>query len=789
MIDGRLAVPAAAAWAGAVLVTIAVQVDPLPSQRYRLALIAAGVAIAVATAIGLRFAHNLALGLLIALGLGLGGASAGLQVAALTADPVADWVERRATVTLTGVVTTDPVIRTRSAAAIWQPSRTAEIRLATSTGAARGTGARVEVPVRVRLPVEASIPPPGSSVTVTGRLAPSRQPDTAAILIADNAILVNAPPGPLDAAANAMRAGLRQSVSGASPDAAALVAGLAVGDESLQSSALDDAMRASGLSHLTAVSGGNVAIILVVVLAATRFMRLRLPARIVIALAALACFVVLVRPQPSVVRAAAMGVVMVIALASGGRRTGPSVLATAVLVLVIIAPLLTVTWAFALSVFATGGLILLAPWLLERLQRVQLTARWPSAVTEGLAITLAAQLATAPLLITMGAAVGWAAIPANLLAMPAVAPVTVLGLIAALVSPIVPVLAVPIAQVAAWPAGWIAAVAHASSRLPMATMPWPSGIVGLLALVAAAFLGMAVHRGLRRRFPQGVPRGVTVGVVGAVVLAIAMLVIAPPRLRGWPPPGWHLVACDVGQGDGLVARAGPDAAIVIDVGPDPRAMRECLEDLGIRRVGAVILTHFHADHVDGLPALLDHVDVGEVTVTAVADPPEEAAYVNALLAERGMTVQIARVGDVRRFGEVTWQVLWPRRVITRGSIPNNASVVMRLDIAGTTVLLPGDIEAEAQAAVMAAAPGMRVHVMKVPHHGSRNQHPRLPAWSGARVALISCGAGNRYGHPHPDTLRAWEAVGALIGRTDIGGDLAVVRTAEGALGLVARGPG
>lgn len=791
MIDGRLAVPAAAAWGGAVLVTIVTQSESLPTSRHRLALcLLAGILIcAGGIVIGSVIGRRRTVGLLIGLGLAVGGASAGLQIAALTGEPMGGWVEQRATATLTGIVTSDPVIRTRPAAAVWQPARTAEIRFATTTAAARGASIGVEVPLRIRMAVDTAIPPPGTAVSITGRLAASRQPDVAAILTATEPPIVIGAPGPLDAVANAMRAGLRSSVAGVQPDAAALVAGLSVGDESLQSSSLDDAMRASGLSHLTAVSGGNVAIVLVAVLGATRLLRVRLPARIVLALLALGCFVVLVRPQPSVVRAAAMGVVMVVALATGGRRTGPSVLAAAVLVLVVVAPLLTVTWAFALSVFATAGLILLAPSVMHALRTWRITARWPPAITEGLAITLAAQVATAPLLITMGAAVGWAAIPANLLAMPAVAPVTILGLIAALLSPVTPPIAEPLAHVAAWPAGWIASVAHVCSRLPLATIPWPTGLLGLLALAGAVGLGLALRWWLRARYPTGVPRQLTAVLAGAVALALVLLTVAPPRLRGWPPPNWVLVACDVGQGDGIVARAGPDSAVVIDVGPDPRTMRQCLADLGIRQIGAVILTHFHADHVDGLSGILDHLPVGSVTITAVADPREESAHVTSVLAEHGMTAEIARVGDVRRFGEVTWRVLWPRRIITSGSIPNNASVVTVLDIAGTRVLLPGDLEIEAQTALMAVAPGLRVDVMKVPHHGSRNQAPRLPAWSGARVALISCGVENRYGHPHPDTLRAWEAAGALVGRTDTDGDLAVVRSPDGRIGLVTRGPG
>jgi competence protein ComEC len=136
---------------------------------------------------------------------------------------------------------------------------------------------------------------------------------------------------------------------------------------------------------------------------------------------------------------------------------------------------------------------------------------------------------------------------------------------------------------------------------------------------------------------------------------------------------------------------------------------------------------------------------------------------------------------------VSWRVLWPRRVIRAGSVPNNASVGIVLETAGTTFLFTGDVEAEAQSAIIASEPGLRVDVVKVPHHGSRNLDPRLPAWSGGRIALVSVGEGNTYGHPAPETLDAWAAVGALVGRTDEQGDLAVVRDSEGNLGLVSRG--
>ena len=202
---------------------------------------------------------------------------------------------------------------------------------------------------------------------------------------------------------------------------------------------------------------------------------------------------------------------------------------------------------------------------------------------------------------------------------------------------------------------------------------------------------------------------------------------------------------------------------------------------------ALILTHFHADHVNGLPGVLRDRQVAAVFVSPVNDPPEQVAMVLGWLDGIAPAPVAVRVGEVRTTGSVSWRVVWPRRVIRAGSIPNNASVSVVLEAEGTTFLLAGDVEAEAQSAIIAAEPDLRVDVVKVPHHGSRNQDPRLPAWSGGRIALVSVGVGNTYGHPAPETLDAWVRAGALVGRTDEQGDLAVVRDADGNLGLVTRG--
>ncbi len=793
MIDARLLLPAASAWLAAVLVIVGTGLIGDPVERHGIAVILASSGCAVGVALvlaALRLPIRWRPALLSAgFGLALGACSAGAHVWAITPEPVAAWTSARASAGVVAVVNGEPVTRAIGTAAVWQSSSSTEVRIATTMISARGERVLVALPLSLRVDEPGLVPAPGTEIVVSGRLGPATKPDLAGVLTmrSESGLTILRPPGPVDSAASSMREGLRESLAGVGPDAAALVAGLSVGDESLQSAGLDDSMQASGLSHLTAVSGGNVAIILAVVLGIARLLRWRMPTRVIVALAALGYFVILVRPQPSVVRAAVMGVVMVLALLTGGRRSGPAVLATAVLVLVVVSPALAVSWAFGLSVFATGGLILLTPSVAARLARWRITRRWPPALQEGVAVTTAAQLATLPLLVGMGASVGWVAVPANLLAMPAVAPVTILGLIAAMVAPFSLPVAAVIAQVAALPAAWIAWVASACSTLPFAAFPWPSGFMGVILLAIATPLLFVAHRLVRRLYPTGIPRQVMTTGAAVVVLVLTVLSLAPAGRRGWPPAGWLMVACSVGQGDGLIIRDGEGSAVIIDAGPDPALIDACLDDLGVTAVTALILTHFHADHVNGVPGVLRDREVAAVFASPVDDPPEQVAMVLGWLSGIAPAPVAVRVGEIRTTGSVSWRVLWPRRVIRAGSVPNNASVGIVLESAGTTFLFTGDVEAEAQSAIIASEPGLRVDVVKVPHHGSRNLDPRLPAWSGGRIALVSVGEGNTYGHPAPETLDAWAAVGALVGRTDEQGDLAVVRDGDGNLGLVSRG--
>jgi competence protein ComEC len=384
-------------------------------------------------------------------------------------------------------------------------------------------------------------------------------------------------------------------------------------------------------------------------------------------------------------------------------------------------------------------------------------------------------------LVLITPSLGLLAVPANVLAEPAVPAATVIGVLVAVVGVAVPAGGVLLAHVALLPPWWIVTVAHMVAQLPMASVSWPQGVAGAVLVVLALCCARVLAPTLLRR-------PATCAAVCTGVLVVAWIGVPPLPWQQWPPKGWLLVACDVGQGDGLVVSTGPGAAVVVDAGPDPVAVDRCLRDLRVTVVPLLLLTHFHADHVEGLPGVLRRRHVGEIEVTVLADPPDEVRRVHQWAADAHVPVHQVRIGEQRSIGDVSWTVLWPARVIEEESRPNNASVVMRLVTHGVVVLLTGDVEPPAQAAILAADVGqLRADVLKVPHHGSANQDPDFLRATGARLAIVSVGVGNPYGHPAPRTLDLLQSWGVQLDRTDLDGDVAVVGS-QGEVALVPRHP-
>lgn len=562
------------------------------------------------------------------------------------------------------------------------------------------------------------------------------------------------------AASEHVRAGVREAVDHAPPAPAALVPALVVGDDTQMSDQVEEEFRTTGLTHLLAVSGTNLTIVLAMVLAVARAGRAPPRMLVLLGLLGVVGFVLLARPEPSVLRAAGMGVVALAALGLGARG-GIRPLCVAVVGLLFLDPWLSRAAGFVLSVSATAGIILLAPALATAL------GRWlPRWATVAVAVPLAAQAACTPTIVALSSEVSVVAVAANVLAAPAVAPATVLGLLAGLVHLVVPPVGAVLGSGAAACAGWIVVVAHHAAALPGASLTWSHPWWWLLPVAPVVLWccwRVATHPVL---------------VVG-LVLGLAVATVRPPT-PGWPPPGWVMVACDVGQGDATVLRSAPGEAVVVDAGMEPADVDRCLRALRVRRVPALVLTHGDADHVGGRSGVSTGRRVGAVLVGRPGP---------GLPGVRTRTV--AR-GDRFRVGEVTADVLWPRPEPGRtaadddGLADRNAdSVVLRVVVRGVTLLLTGDVGEEDQDRILRAGSVLDADVLKVAHHGSADTSFRFTQAVSPQLATVSVGADNTYGHPTATALRMLADVGASVHRTDREGDVAVV-VRDGRLGVVTR---
>lgn len=753
--DARLVPGAIAAWAAAMS---ALGARPGPVLILSLLAAAGGIACLVTLALrprGPRWAPVVAAVLFCAAG---GAGAAALRTAAAASGPVAALAEQHAVVTAEAVVTADP--RLRPAGVHGSSLRAARTVVPARLELVQARGARTLT--RTVVLVIADDPAwtellPSQRVRLEGRLAPGERDGTAALVMARGPPERLGVPVAVQRGAGRLRAGLREAVTELPEGAGGLVPGLVVGDTAGLPPQLEADFRTAGLTHLVAVSGANCAIVIGFVLYVAR--GAGLPRRIAPGLAglALAGFVVLARPQPSVLRAALMGALALAALAIGRRRHGLPALAAAVLVLVLVDPWLARSYGFALSVLATGGILLLAPRWTQRLAR-----RMSAPAAAALAVPMAAQVACAPVIVLLSGQVSLVAIPANLLCAPAVPAATILGLLAALTAPVSAAGAALLGRLAGLPAAWIVVVAERAAQVPHAALGWPGGVRGA-ALLALALLAVVafVPRVLRRRRLTAL---LTVGTLG-----LSVPVLVSP---GWPPTGWVLVACDVGQGDALVLNAGPGTAVVVDAGPDPRTVDSCLRRLRVRRVPLLVLTHLHADHIEGVPGVLHGRSVETLAVGPLDEPPEEAGRLAGWAGPVGLQARRVTSGETGSVGGLRWSVLGPRRVIRgEGSDPNNASVVLLAERDGVRMLLCGDIEPAAARALLASLGP--AEVFKVPHHGSAYQEPRLVELVRPRVAVISVGAGNDYGHPAAATLDALHASVPRVMRTDQDGDIAV----------------
>jgi competence protein ComEC len=601
----------------------------------------------------------------------------------------------------------------------------------------------------------------GTEITISGTLATTEPGDSVAFLVfARGSPRVTGQPPWYLGWANALRSGFVSAAHTLPGDGGDLLPGLAIGDTNAVSVTLDAAMKSTSLSHLTAVSGANCAVIIGLVMIAGAALGIPRRLRIGGALVVLVGFVALVTPQASVLRAAVMAALVLAALAGGRTLRGIPVLSLAVVILLTVDPWLCRNYGFLLSVLATAGLLVLVrPF-------GTVLSRWmPPALAMVIAIPLAAQIACQPVLILLNPAIPVYGVIANLLSEPAAPLATVLGLAACLLVPVVPPLGHAAALLAWLPSAWIAAVARFFTALPGSQAPWLPGAVGVALVAGVIALGLFAVLGGDRR-----PR---LRRATAVVLALVIVVytggfVADQVVRQLARPSqWQIAACDIGQGDAVLVRSAGEIAL-IDTGPDPLLLQKCLSELGIARIQLLVLTHYDLDHVGGTAAVFGRVD------RAIVGPISDAhdTRLRQSLAVSGAQVDEVAQGETGTLGELGWRVLWPPARLGTVQPGNDASVTVAFRGAAacaagclSSVFL-GDLGNEPQARVLAANRIDPVDVVKVAHHGSADQNPVMYQQLHARVGIIGVGAHNDYGHPTPTLLGILAAVGTSAERTD-----------------------
>jgi competence protein ComEC len=612
-------------------------------------------------------------------------------------------------------------------------------------------------------------PPQGSIVEVVATVKRPRGPDDGfdessylrrqgihAVLAASDYRIVGHRGG-LGGAADALRAfvsrGLAPEVRG---ERRAVIAGIILGEDEELGPELQDSFRASGLYHLLAVSGQNVAYVVMGVLLLAWLLGIPRIVGEVGSLAAVMGYVMAVGWQPSVVRAGVAGGLASLAWLCGRARDRWYFLLLGAAVLLAWNPYSLLEAGFQLSFAAVAAIFVLVPRLEARLEGYPVPARLVPVVT----VSAACGAVTAPILMLQFGKVPLYSVPSNALAAPVVAPLLGLSLACSFLHPLLPGSAAALAWVNGWFAAYLAAVARFFGDLPHAQIAsWQalSALVGAVGL-AALLVRHPPHRGRRGAI-----------VAALVALGLAGWTLRPDNVRP-PPTGLRITFLDVGQGDSALIEV-PEGAVLVDEGPPDAHVEEQLRSLGVGRLAGMVLTHPQRDHVGGAAAVLDEIPVGFLLDPGLQGDSSDERAARASATRHHVRVVLARAGERFELGRLRLQLLWPEDAGALGEDPNENAIVLLVSYGTIDALFTADAESNVTVPLRPPA----VEILKVAHHGSEDAGlASLLELIRPRLAVISVGAGNDYGHPASSTLRAlsrWP--GLSVYRTDEDGRVTV----------------
>lgn len=573
-----------------------------------------------------------------------------------------------------------------------------------------------------------------------------------------------------------LRSSFTNSLFGVSADSAALVAGLTIGDDSKLSAEALENLKVVSLTHLSAVSGTNCAIVLAGAAFLLNLLPIRRAVRLSLSFAVIFGYLGLVGPEPSVLRASVMVGAVLVGFMLGRRVPPLEALSLAVVILLVYQPSLSMDFGFALSALATLGLLVLAPKLVEVLAR-----RMPLWLAVVVSVSLAAQIACLPVLLMLQPTIPVYSIAANVIAEPLVAPVTVIGLISCLVSPAFPALASGLCFMASVFTAFILFVAESFANAPSASISWIEGSLGIILaiiLVVSFWLFLTTKSAALKSLASGV------GALIALSFFAQSSSLALQR-NDFYGGNYSIVNCDVGQADALVIRSQGKVALV-DVGRENPAIDSCLTNLGISKIDLLVLTHYDLDHVGGTLGAITGREVVTALVTSFSDDRPGAESTQELLEAKGIPMVRSEKGMSGSLGGFQWLVLSPHRGAPEAKDSNDASTSMFWTSSQIALFTMADSGERAQLRIgseyeslLKSDFGSKVVVVKVAHHGSADQAPEFYEEIAADIALISVGRSNSYGHPTKRTLDLLARSGTKVMRTDEMGAIGLSETSAG----------
>lgn len=601
------------------------------------------------------------------------------------------------------------------------------------------------------------MPLPGERICVSGELTPARDGRVEPPLMRADHATGQGVASPLRRMAAVVRHRFSDAARNALPRThAGLLLGMTDGDTELIDEATMDDFRTTGLAHLVAVSGYNVAVVLALVMLLGRvvFPRGRW-LRVILAVPVLVFFAFLTGLEASVLRATVSAGVALAVVAGGRTADALRAAAFAFVALVLVSPEILFAPGFQLSFGATLGIIVWGTPLSERLARAfpDSETRLARAISSGFGTTIAAQLAVAPLLAWHFGRIPGIGGFANLIAIPLGGTVMVGGMLTLSAASLVPFL------------GWAPATmrllleailwsARAFSRIPAASLSMNVAVA--LTVTSGAAAAVASSRRVRAI-------AVAMCVVGAAIAAGGSLADEHSSCRGG-----EVRALDVGQGTAVLVRAG-DHSVLLDGGPRDGGVVSQLAAIGVKRLDVAVVSHPHADHVEGFVDVLERMEVGRVIGPVIVGWGMGSGIL-AAARSAGVPVSTVAAGDVLEAGPIRLEILAPEA----GPAPdaespelvNGLSLLVRAEVGGAGVISPGDLGAAEQAKLLDA--DLAAPVLIAPHHGSPNLDPDFVSAVGPRITLVTVGTDNPYGHPSPKAMRVFEHYGPVM-RTDTQG--------------------